>query len=153
MYTWSTLMMQNGNSYIGSQFIGTAAETWQFQKSSLQFRCPQHVSNFNRWTQFQLEDGWDSKWTLQWTDASSLLEMESCGLRVLHGAYKTSQSVTSWKLDKFLENFFYFQEKVLPAYLKHNDLFALYEGKDTSHLFPLSILGIVGLKTRKQLVE
>ena len=39
-------------------------------------------------------------------DAPSLLEMGSCGLHVLHGAYKTAQSVTSWKLDKFLKNYF-----------------------------------------------
>ena len=39
-------------------------------------------------------------------DAPSLLEMGSCGLHVLHGAYKTAQSVTSWKLDKFLKNCF-----------------------------------------------
>ena len=46
-------------------------------------------------------------------DAPSLLTTGSCGLYVLHGAYKSTQSVTSWKLDKFLETDFLFSRKVL----------------------------------------
>ena len=73
-------------------------------------------------------------------DAPSLLEMRSCGLYVLHGAYKTAQSVISWKLDRFLKNCFSISKKSSArrsVYLKFNDLFVSHEGKDTSCLFPL----------------
>ena len=72
--------------------------------------------------------------------ALSLLQMESCGIPVLHGAYKTAQSVTSRKLHKFLKNCFYIFKKSparRAACLKCNDLFMSHKGKDTSYLFPL----------------
>lgn len=45
--------------------------------------------------------------------APSLPTTGSCDLHVLHGAYKTAQSFTSWKLDKFLETGFLFSRKAL----------------------------------------
>ena len=73
-------------------------------------------------------------------DALPLLEMGSCGLHVLHGVYKTAQSVTSRKLDKFIKNSFSIFKKSparRAASLKCNYLFLSHEGKDTSYFFPL----------------
>ena len=148
MYTWSTLMMQSGLSDSIMLDLNLWAQTQQlkftqFQRSSLRFRLyPQHDSDFTGWIQCQLEDGRNSKQTLQRTRSRHLLllEMGSCGLHVLHGVYKTAQSVTSWKLDKFLKNCFFILKKSpawRSAYLKRNDLFVSNEGKDTSYLFPL----------------
>ena len=81
-----------------------------------------------------------------------LLEMGSCGLHVIHGAYKTPQFVASWKLGKFLKNCFSIFKKSptrRAAYLKCNDLFPLHEGKGTSYLFPLKYCGHRWLENRK----
>ena len=77
-------------------------------------------------------------------DAPSLLEMRSCGLYVLGGAYKTAQSVISWKLDRFLKNCCSISKKSSArrsVYLKCNDLLVSHEGKDTSYLFPVKDCG------------
>ena len=70
--------------------------------------CPQHNSNSM--------DGANVNWKMveianehskeQDPYALPLLQMESCVIPVLHGAYKTAQSVTSRKLDKFLKSCF-----------------------------------------------
>ena len=77
-------------------------------------------------------------------DALSLIEMESCGLHVLHGAYKTAQSVTSWRLDEFLKDCFSIFKKIRASsavYLKCDDPFVSHEGKDKSYLFPSKYCG------------
>ena len=46
--------------------------------------------------------------------APSLLEMGNCEVHVLHGTYKTAQSVTSSKVDKFLKNCFSIFKELFP---------------------------------------
>ena len=69
----------------------------------------------------------------------SVIARGSCGLHVLHGVYKTAQSVTPWKLDRFLNCFSIFKKSLArrSAYLTCNDLFVSHEVKDTSYVFPL----------------
>ena len=88
----------------------------------------------------------------QHPDALSLLEMRSCGHHVLHGAYKTAQSVKSWTLDRFLKICFSIFKKSpakRSAYLKCNDFFVSHKGKDTSYLFPFKYFAHCWLENDK----
>ena len=78
------------------------------------------------------------------TSAPDLLEIGSCGLHVIHGAFGTGQRSTKWKLGKSLKAFYTFF-KMSPArradYLEINGLADSHAGKKMGHLFPKKYCG------------
>ena len=76
--------------------------------------------------------------------APKVLEIGSCSLHVIHGAFGTAESATDWNLRKFLKNCHSIFKKS-PArrcdHLTANDLHSSHVGKDTSYLFPLKFCG------------
>ena len=77
-------------------------------------------------------------------EAPTLLQLGSCGLHVIHEAYKTGQESTDWKFAKILSAFYSIFKKS-PArrsdYLQINELHESHEGKDTNYMFPLKYCG------------
>ena len=63
-----------------------------------------------------------------------MLELGSCGLHVVHGAFGTAESATDWNLTNFLRNSFSIFKRS-PArrsdYLQASDLHDAHEEKDT----------------------
>ena len=59
--------------------------------------CPLRDTNINGWTRRQLENArFSERWKNDIDECSSnLLEIASCGLHVLHGAFKIAQSPTT----------------------------------------------------------
>ena len=104
-------MMQSRNSYIWSQFMGTPTAVETFDS----FKVLCNLNYVHNMIQISMKEP-NVNWKMidianehckeQDLDAPSLLEIGSCGLHVFHGAYETAQSVTSWKLNKFLKNCF-----------------------------------------------
>ena len=72
--------------------------------------------------------------------APTLLQLGSCGLHVLHGAYGTGQKATDWELGKLLKHCYSIFNKS-PArhsdYLLANGFHETHKGKNTGYLFPL----------------
>ena len=81
-----------------------------------------------------------------------MLNIGSCGIHVLHGAYGTGQNSTCWELDKLLKNLYSIFRRS-PArrsdYLQANDLHDSHEGRDTGYLFPLKFCGHRWLENSK----
>ena len=81
-----------------------------------------------------------------------LLELGSCNLHLLHGAYQTAQFKTDWTHDIVLRNCYSIFKKC-PAkcsdYLEANDLQESHEGKSTVCLFPLRYCGHRWLENEK----
>ena len=84
--------------------------------------------------------------------APKVLEIGSCSLHVIHGAFGTAESATDWNLRKFLKNCHSIFKKP-PArrsdYLTANNLHSSHVGKDTSYLFPLKFCGHRWLENSK----
>ena len=84
--------------------------------------------------------------------APKVLEIGSCSLHVIHGAFGTAESATDWNLRKFLKNCHSIFKKS-PArrsdYLTVNDLHSSHVGKDTSYLFLLKFCGHRWLENSK----
>ena len=81
--------------------------------------------------------------------APTLLQLGSCGLHVLHGAFGTGQKATDWGLAKFLKHcysIFNHSPARRADYLASNDLHEKHEGRDTAYLFPLKFCGHRWLK-------
>ena len=76
--------------------------------------------------------------------APTLLQLGSCGLHVLHGAYGTGQKATDWELGKLLKHCYSIFNKS-PArrsdYLLENGFHETHAGKNTGYLFPLKFCG------------
>ena len=88
------------------------------------------------------------------SSAPKLLNIGSCGLHVLHGAYEHGQKHSEWELDLFLKNCFSIF-KQSPArrsdYLQANNLHASNDGRNTSYLFPLKSCGHRWLENSKSI--
>ena len=86
--------------------------------------------------------------------APKLLNLGSCGLHVLLGAYGHGQKQSEWELDLFLKNCFSIFKRS-PArrsdYLQANDIHVSHEGRDKSYLFPLKFCGHRWLENSKSL--
>ena len=84
--------------------------------------------------------------------APNILEIGSCSLHVIHGAFGTAESATDWNLRKFLKNCHSIFKKS-PAkrsdYLTADDLHSSHVGKDTSYLFSLKFCGHRWLENSK----
>ena len=83
-----------------------------------------------------------------------LLELVSCGLHVLHGAYQSAPFKTDWNLDKVLIKFYSILKKSnakRSCYIKqmiYRNLMKANPRRTYSHS---NIVGIDGLVVRKQL--
>ena len=77
---------------------------------------------------------------------SDLIEIGSCGLHVLHGAYGTAQKATDWKLLKAIYLIFKLSPAWREDYLKVNELLESHESKSVAYLFPQKFCGHRWLK-------
>ena len=72
-------------------------------------------------------------------DGHDLIQIGSCRLHVLRGAYEIARKATDWNLDKLL-NGIYSVFKLSPLrredYLKVNELLESCESKNAAYLFP-----------------
>ena len=136
--------------YVGSSFMGHAC-TEDLRKSFLDVHSdldiPQNLVQISM-------DGPNVNWALHREIASymsetnptspQLLEIGSCGLHVLHGAYKVGQKATDWQLNSLLKSC-HTLFKDSPArrcdYLKANDLDVMHDEKSSAYLFPLKFCG------------
>ena len=89
-------------------------------------------------------------------EAPDLLELGSCRVHVMHGAFNTASGVTNWELAKYLKGC-YFVFKKSPArrsdYLEVNDLLESHLGRDSSYLFPLKYCGHRWMKNTKAITR
>ena len=87
-------------------------------------------------------------------DCHSLLNIGSCGLHVLHGAYGTAQDEVKWNVGKYCKSIYSIFKKA-PArredYLSCNELLESHDGKDVSYLFPEKFCGHRWLENGKTL--
>ena len=88
------------------------------------------------------------------SEAHTLLNMGSCVLHVLHGAFGTGQKATGWNIDKLCK-FSYSIFKRAPArredYLRANELFESHLHKEVAYLFPQKFAGHRWLENGKAL--
>ena len=74
-------------------------------------------------------------------DGPDLMEIRSCGLHVLYGAYRTAQKAADWNLDKLLKLIFKLSPAQRGDYLKVNELLKSHESKSVAYLFPQKLCG------------
>ena len=83
---------------------------------------------------------------------SYLIEIGSCGLHVLHGAYGIAQKATDWKLDKLLKAIYSVFKLSLAwreDYLKVNELLESHDSKSVACLFRQKFCGHKWLENGK----
>lgn len=88
------------------------------------------------------------------SETHTLLNMGSCGLHVLHGAFGTGQKASGWNIDKLCK-FSYSIFKKAPArredYLRVNELLESHLHKEVAYLFPQKFAGHRWLENGKAL--
>ena len=108
------------------------------------------VSNFGQLSM----DGPNVNWALQDIlenyhkeedpKASSLLNIGTCGLHVLHGAYKTGHNKVDWELDKIFKaahGIFKHSPTRRADYLADNDIIDQLDDQTVKSLFPFKFFG------------
>lgn len=127
------------NRYLGSEFLGhtTAKDLLEkFEKgvSKLDGAKMIQVGMDGPNSNLKFLRDLVSKRELEMPDAPSLLDIGTCGLHVVHGAFRTGINATDWKLDSILRSLYYlFNES--PA--RRSD----YSESTNCSVFPLYFCG------------
>ena len=150
-------------SYLGSHFMGHATAEDRYKSLAEIHNGLDLVHNL---VQISM-DGPNVNWktldivsenrTIEDPDCPQLINIGSCGLHVIHGAYGTAQKVTDWLLQNYLKAI-YLIFKLSPAhreddYLATNGLLESHATNNSSYLVPLKFCGHLCLENGTALLR